>query len=246
MATDVELTSDEHAMLLRCETVLDYHFTDRRLLRSALVHASSSGTRLESNERLEFLGDAILGMVASEMLFQRFPQSSEGDLTEVKSKIVSRTACARVTRRIGLQRFMLLGKGIKRANKTPDSLLANVFESVIAAIYLDGGFNAVKEFVGRNLEPEIEETLAGSTERNFKSELQQYCQRVFSESPTYDLMREKGPDHNKMFAVVAVVGSRRFALAWGSNKKHAEQRAAANALAELDNSPPPYVGDLGS
>ncbi len=224
-----------------CEQTLQYSFIDRRLLQSALRHASLSGSRLESNERLEFLGDAFLGLITCEHLYTIFPERSEGELTELKSKLVSRPACARMTKRIGLNRFMQLGKGVRRGNVLPDSLMANVFESVIAAIYLDGGYPAGKEFVVRQLDAELAETLAGENEKNFKSALQEFCQKQFGESPTYQLMDAKGPDHNKMFSVAAVMGERQFCPAWGVNKKSAEQRAAGNALAELTGEPLPFV-----
>lgn len=224
-----------------CEQVLQYSFVDRRLLQAALRHASLTGSRLESNERLEFLGDAFLGLVTCEHLYTIFPERSEGELTELKSKLVSRSACARMTRRIGLNRFMQLGKGVKRGNILPDSLMANVFESVIAAIYLDGGYPAGKAFVLRQLDAELTETLAGEIEKNFKSTLQEYCQKQFGESPTYQVIASRGPDHNKLFSVAAILGTRRFPAAWGINKKAAEQRAAGNALAELTGEPLPFV-----
>ena len=224
-----------------CEQILQYSFIDRRLLQAALRHASLTGSRLESNERLEFLGDAFLGLITCEHLYTIFPERSEGDLTELKSKLVSRTACARMTRRIGLNRFMQLGKGVKRGNVLPDSLLANVFESVIAAIYLDGGYPAGKVFVVRQLDVELAETMSGDNEKNFKSTLQEYCQKRFGESPTYQLLESKGPDHNKLFSVAAIMGERRFCPAWGGNKKAAEQRAAGNAMAELTGEPLPFV-----
>jgi ribonuclease-3 len=235
-----EPSASDPKRLELCEQILGYTFVDRRLLQAALRHASLAGSRLDSNERLEFLGDAFLGLVTCEHLYTAFPQRSEGELTELKSKIVSRAACARMTRRLGLNRFMQLGKGVKRGNSLPDSLLANVFESVVAAIYLDSGFAAAREFVVRQVDAELAETIAGENERNFKSEFQEYCQKVHGSSPTYQLLAARGPDHNKQFSVAAILGTRQFTPAWGGNKKSAQQRAAGNALAELTGAPLPF------
>jgi ribonuclease-3 len=126
-----------------------------------------------------------------------------------------------------------LGKGVSRENAIPKSVLANAFESTIAAIYLDSGLEEAKAFIVRHLEKEVQAAVAGELERNHKSALQQHCQRQFGQSPQYELLSQEGPDHSKTFEVRAVVGQRRFESAIGSNKKIAEQRAAANALAEL-------------
>jgi ribonuclease-3 len=226
-----------------CESAIGYRFRDRALLRQALTHSSAARTRLESNERLEFLGDALLGAIVCERLFELFPDREEGELTRIKSVVVSRAGCARVTRKLDLQRFLLTGKGIVSQQRVPGSILAAVFEAVVAAIYLDGGFAAVREFVLREAREEITDAAISAIGVNYKSVLQQHAQRVTGETPGYIVLDEQGPDHSKCFKVSAVIGARSFPAAWGPSKKEAEQRAAQNAMAELDGQPAPHVAD---
>jgi ribonuclease-3 len=208
-------------------------FRDPGLLVSALTHASGAQHRLASNERLEFLGDAILGFLVCERLFRLFPDSLEGDLTRIKSVVVSRETCSRLSEQLGLADFLIVGKGLAVNRPVPSSVLSDLFESLVAAIYLDGGLEAVRPIVERLLEPEIEQVASGALGSNHKSLLQQWAQRDFGVTPTYEVLRESGPDHSKSFYVTAQIGSRRYAPAWGRNKKEAEQRAASNALLEL-------------
>jgi ribonuclease-3 len=189
------------------------------------------------------LGDAILGLVVCEQLFERFPNYQEGDLTKIKSAVVSRRSCARISRQLNLGDFLFLGKGMNAHAAIPANLLADVFESLVAAIYLDGGLEAVQEFILRYMLPEIEREAAGAQGSNFKSLLQQVSQRQFGATPRYDLLDEQGPDHHKCFKVAAVIGKRPYAAAWGRNKKEAEQKAAMNALAQISGDPVPFEAD---
>ena len=229
--------------LERCERRIDYTFRDKNLLFAALTHASGAQHRLASNERLEFLGDAILGAVVCEFLYRLYPDYLEGDLTKIKSVVVSRQTCAKISEALGLQEFLLVGKGMTTSPSIPPSLLADVFESLVAAIYLDGGDDASRGFIERFIGPEIELAAAGELGGNYKSLLQQLAQREVGSTPTYQLLDEKGPDHSKCFKVSAQIARQRFQAAWGRNKKEAEQRAARNALAELNNEPVPFPSD---
>jgi ribonuclease III len=229
--------------LARCERRIGYEFRDRSLLCAALTHASGAHHRLASNERLEFLGDAILGAVVCELLYCQYPDYLEGDLTKVKSVVVSRQTCAKISEALGLQEFLILGKGMSSHPSVPPSLLADVFESLAAAIYLDGGDAAARDFIQRFMGPEIELAAAGELGGNYKSLLQQMSQRENGSTPTYQLLDEKGPDHSKCFKISAQIGRSRFQPAWGRNKKEAEQRAARNALAELNGEPVPFPSD---
>jgi len=224
-----------------CEQRIGYTFRDRNLLLGALTHASSADSRLVSNERLEFLGDAILGAVVCEFLFHKFPQFLEGDLTRIKSVVVSRRSCARFSKEMGLEECLIVGKGMAANSEVPDSLMADVFASLAAAIYLDGGDQFAREFIFRYVAPEVERVESGELGGNYKSTLQQLAQRDFGTTPTYLLLNEKGPDHSKSFNVAAQIRSRQYHAAWGRNKKEAEQHAAHNALAELTDQPIPYV-----
>jgi ribonuclease-3 len=245
MNEDVLLASEPDAepALARCEERINYRFQNRKLLKSALTHASGADHRLGSNERLEFLGDAILGFVVCELLFTNFPEFLEGDLTKIKSVVVSRQTCAKISRSLGLQEFLIVGKGMAASQSVPPSLLADVFESLVAAIYLDGGEASARQFIERLLLPEIELTHNGDTGGNYKSQLQQLAQREFGSTPVYQLLDEKGPDHSKCFKISAQVGGQRYMAAWGRNKKEAEQRAACNALSELVGMAAPYPSD---
>jgi ribonuclease-3 len=238
----VSAPPDDHA-LAHCQRVLGYQFRDPGLLHAALTHASSADHRLASNERLEFLGDAILGAMVCDLLYRRYPSCLEGELTRIKSAVVSRRTCAKLSKRMGLDAFLILGKGMGAPDQSPDSVMGAVFESLIGAIYLDGGFGAVTDFLEPHLRPEIEEAADDQGDQNYKSGLQQAAQRRFGETPTYLLLDEKGPDHSKCFKVAAQIGGRRFAAAWGPNKKDAEQRAACNAMCQLANEPIPYLAD---
>lgn len=234
---------DDSASLTRCEEVLHYQFRDPTFLREALTHASSANHRLSSNERLEFLGDAILGAIVCESLFLRYPEYLEGELTRVKSVVVSRQTCAKISKHLALDNFLVMGKGMGSQEETPSSVLADVFESLVGAIFLDGGMEAAKTFILRHLEAEIDSTVDGQGGVNYKSQLQQVAQRQFGETPTYMLLDEKGPDHSKCFKISAQIGRLRYAPAWGRNKKDAEQRAAMNALGQLTGEVVPFESD---
>jgi ribonuclease-3 len=238
-----ELISTDNEILEECQRAIGYHFRQPDLLRAALTHTSGADTRLASNERLEFLGDAVLGLVTCEQLFFRFPDYQEGDLTKIKSVVVSRRTCARISRILNLGDYLFLGKGMHLHTAVPASLLADVYESVVGAIYLDGGLDAVKTFILKHLGPEIEHVAEGAHGGNFKSLLQQVAQREFGATPQYNLLDEKGPDHSKCFKIAAVIGRHTYAAAWGRNKKEAEQKAAMNALAQVNGDPIPYETD---
>lgn len=216
-----------------CQAILGYAFRDLGLLRSALTHASGADHRLASNERLEFLGDSILGMIVCEQLYRKYPEYLEGELTRIKSVVVSRRTCAKLSTRLGFEGFLVLGKGMGSQDRTPPSVLADVFESLVGAIFLDGGMEAAKLFIIRHLDPEIEETVGGAAGANYKSQLQHVAQRQFGKTPDYLLLDEKGPDHSKCFKVAAQINGQSYPSAWGKNKKDAEQHAAMNALGEI-------------
>lgn len=189
-------------------------------------------TRTESNERLEFLGDAVLGLIICEKLFRDHEDFQEGDMTKVKSAVVSRRMCAEVSDELGITDMLLLGKGIG-GRHLPPSLAAAVLESIIGAIYMDGGLAPAETFITQHMSAKIEAVIANQHSQNFKSILQQYAQRQWNSTPYYELLDEKGPDHSKAFEVCVVMDGRRFCSAWGNCKKESEQLAARSALLEL-------------
>lgn len=225
--------------LRQLEQLLDYRFSNPSLLREAVAHSSQADNRLASNERLEFLGDSVLAMVICKTLFERFPDYLEGDLTKIKSSLVARKTCAKLANRLGLTKFIEVGKGMTKTRAMTGSITAGTFEAIIAAIYLDGGFSAVSDFLLKMFGPLIEKADADEHQENFKSFLQQYVQRQFNLTPDYELLDEKGPDHNKCFETAVVIGERHFPSAWGMTKKDAEQKAAYHALVELGQIEPP-------
>jgi len=219
--------------LLRLEQILGYQFTDQAILAKAFTHSSSVDSRLDSNERLEFLGDAILGIVICQKLFEMFLEYPEGELTKMKSMLVSRGTCAQVARRLGLPKFLIVGKGMASHKSFPTSLAAGLLEAVIAAVYIDCGFDAARDFILNNFATFLDQIDSEEAHGNYKSLLQQHAQERFSAPPVYVLLDEKGPDHNKCFESEVVIDQRHFPSAWGANKKEAEQKAAYNALVEL-------------
>jgi len=219
--------------LRQVEQIIDYRFSDSSLLTRALTHSSTVSDRLLSNERLEFLGDAILALVICQALFERFTDYLEGDLTKMKSMLVSREACARISRQMGLQKFLKIGKGMIASRALSGSLAAGVLEAIIGAMYIDGGLDAARSFILRTFGSLIDQAEGEQAQGNFKSLLQQYAQEQFNAVPVYVLLDEQGPDHDKCFELEVVVGERHFPSAWGTNKKEAEQKAAFNALVEL-------------
>lgn len=243
--TKIELTSSQLESVNRCENYLEYEFADKRLLFHAITHASIAHSRLLSYERLEFLGDSILGFVVCELLFQEHSEWLEGDLTKIKSNVVSRQSCAEIGRRLNLDKCLVVGKGVGSQGSIPKSLLANAFESIVAAIYLDGGMTAAKSFLLPLMDTQVSAAIQGHLEINYKSELQQYAQKRFGQPPRYQLLSDRGPDHDKWFQVAAQVEKRTYEPAWGQNKKEAEQRAAANALAAIDGEEPKFTDEPG-
>lgn len=219
--------------LARAQQIIDYPFKDLSVLVKTLTHASVADSRLRSNERLEFLGDSILGMVVCEELYHRFPKYLEGELTKLKSVVVSRKTCALIADKIGLTQLLFLGKGMSGREAMPTSLRAAVFEAMIAGIFLDGGFERARAFIIEHTSYFIDQAAKSEHQDNHKSLLQQYAQKNLSATPQYEQLDEQGPDHSKCFEVCVTVNGHRFASAWGPSKKEAEQQAAMNAMAEL-------------
>ena len=232
--------------LERCQEIIGYKYKNPEFLLEALTHASCSKETGKNNERLEFLGDAILGMVISDYLFTNFPEGREGDMTQIKSFVVSRSTLARYARRIGLRECIQLGKGIASKTRLPDSVYANTFEAIFASIYLDGGIEAIREVIIRLLSSEVQAVIAKTHQPNFKSVLQQYTQRVMHTTPIYSVVEENGPDHGKIFTVIAKIKSKAFSPGKGFTKKEAEQNAAKKPLAELDIDPHDYDNGSGN
>lgn len=223
------ITLDDQ-VLNDAQRIIGYEFKDRNLLIVALTHASVADNRLVSNERLEFLGDAVLGLITCNYLYDKFPGLLEGELTKIKSLVVSRGTCAKIASELGLDKLLAMGKGMK---SRPLSLSAAVLESVAGAIYVESGLERACEFLMPLLVPHIERAALSGHQQNFKSVLQQHAQRQLNAQPEYLLLNEHGPDHEKSFEIAVQIGGRRFTPSWARSKKQAEQMAARGALEEL-------------
>lgn len=216
------------------EEVLGHRFANRELLERALRHASwrnehGDAASNEDNERLEFLGDAVLDLVVGHRLMVRYPDLREGQLSVTRAQVVSEAGLSEVAQTLGLGAWLLLGKGEDRSGgRDKASVLADAFEAVVAAVYLDGGFTAAWELVGRLLNHRIE-SVEFKGFYDFKTRLQELTQARLKATPTYQVVEETGPDHDKRFEVVVVIGDRQWGHAVGRSKKEAEQMAAANA-----------------
>jgi ribonuclease-3 len=219
--------------IAKCEQLIGYEFVNKRLLAAALTHASGALARLQSNERLEFLGDSVLGFVVCDVLYRRFPEALEGELTRIKSTLVSRHACLAWAQAWDLQSVLQVGRGITQRGVLPQSILADMFEAIVGAVYLDAGIEKTHQI----LEPLILSGIDEFTKRDqlldAKSTLQQHCQKQGLGTPVYIVLEEVGPDHEKSFLVAAQIGKRRFAPSWGKTKKEAEQLAAHDAINSL-------------
>jgi ribonuclease-3 len=216
-----------------------YRFADPSLLLRALTHRSHAHEdptgASRDNESLEFLGDSVLGFVIADTLYRQFPQLDEGQQSKIKSSLVSTTTLARLARRLGLGDHLVLGRGEeKTGGRRKPALLADGFEAVIAAVYLDGGIEAARAFVHRHFAPELEEVRSPKFwEHDYKSWLQEFVQGRELPLPEYVVVAETGPDHRKLFEVEVIVDGRAAGRATGRSKKEAEQQAARQALEEL-------------
>ncbi len=219
---------------------IGHAFKDTELLERALTHKSYANENKVPyhNERMEFLGDAVLGLVISEYLMKIYPDSTEGDLSRVRAAVVSEPALAAVSRKIGLGDYLLLGKGEDQTGgRNKDSLLADCLEALIAAVYLDAGKDAAESLIIRFFEEVIRKTGASGGSLDYKTELQERCQEQLKQLPEYRIVSETGPDHQKQFEMEVWIKGQLAGRGIGKSKKEAEQRAAREALAMLSEKP---------
>lgn len=223
-------------MIRELEDVIGYRFQNISLLQNALAHSSYANERwhnsLMSNERLEFLGDSILGMVVAEYLYRTFPERPEGELTRIRADLVCEKTLAAVAAHIGLGKHLLLGHGEEQGGgRTRSSILADAVESVIAASYLDGGFAAAKGIIDRLILCDVPEKKPHNMD--YKTALQELIQQKKNQTLSYELLGESGPDHEKSFRVEVSLNGSVVGIGTGSSKKRAEQDAARAAIEKL-------------
>ncbi|MBN2467767.1 MAG: ribonuclease III [Deltaproteobacteria bacterium] len=234
----LSIDSTRLRQLWELEDIVSYRFRDWKLLDQALTHKSYAHEVLNDNgnhyERMEFLGDAILDAVISDVLLTKFPDADEGDLSKCRSSLVNKRRLARLARRFNLGAFLLLGKGEEQSNgREKPSILACVYESLVGAIYLDGGYRAISKVVRLHFEPLVAPAMKKETYRDFKSRLQEYVQGALKTVPHYILAGESGPPHDKEFEVHIQINGQAYGTGRGKNKKEAQQRAAAATLKQL-------------
>lgn len=227
-------------LISAAQLCINHEFSQVKLLRTALTHSSYANEQEEScehNERLEFLGDAVLELVISEEAYKRFPTVHEGQLTGVRSLLVKEKSLAELARSIGLERFIFLGRGEDaQGGRERDSLLADTMEAVFGAVFLDGGFEAAKEVILSAFADRWPEITEGPAAKDYKSRLQEATQHILKDRPTYVLSGSSGPEHEKVFEVTATLPDGRTFVAEGPSVKKAEQTAAKLALETLEGS----------
>lgn len=219
----------------KIEERIGYRFRNASLLEQAFVHKSFLNEHIGlvkgSNERLEFLGDSVLGLMISEFLYQKFPELPEGSLSELRARLVESRALQLYIEKLNISNFLIVGRGESREERK-GSLIADLFEAIVGAIYLDGGFDAVKTFLFGLFLDEIESTV-GTPSRNWKTELQDYVQKNFSTKPIYRVVHEEGPDHAKVFHVRVSIQNEDYGFGVGNSKKQAETNAAKEAITKV-------------
>ena len=219
------------------DQILGYTFKEEKIIQTALTHSSYShefkDDKLEHNERLEFLGDQVFGLLVSEFLYKKYPDIEEGNLSHLRAHLVEAPSCAQYAIALGLHNFVKLGKGEARnQGKGRESLLADLFEAVLGALFLDGGFDAAYLFFEAKLVPLLEEHLKNPP-LNYKAELQKLCQKEHKTHPIYKVLEESGPEHSKLFTIGVYRQDTLLGLGSGNSKKQAEMQAAKIALESM-------------
>jgi ribonuclease-3 len=230
----------------QAELALNLIFADKALLQRALTHRSYINENpdypLEDNERLEFLGDAILDFITGEYLYHHFPEMPEGYLTNLRSALVRTETLAEFAANLNLGDFLFLGKGEEEGGgRRRKAILCDAFEAVIGALYLEQGLEPTRQFIQKMIEPALQEILNADSQKDAKSLLQEVAQSAFQLTPTYRTIKEEGPDHAKKFTVEALIGPRSYGTGCGFSKQAAAQAAAEQALLNLQNKLKPLV-----
>lgn len=225
--------------MIKLEQAIGYRFKNRLLLEEALTHSSYANERKQeqakNNERLEFLGDAVLSVVVSDFLFKTHTQLPEGELTKLRAKVVCEQALSDCARKIDLGGYLILGRGEEMTGgRKRASILADAFEALIAAIYLDSGVDVARPFILSHIEPLIEQVASGKMIHDYKTHLQEIVQTKRDQHVAYELVRSEGPDHNKTFHMQVCLNDEIIGTGSGHSKKEAEQAAAKEAVSFLN------------
>lgn len=219
------------------ELKLGYTFKDRSLLALAFVHRSFVNENREMtqhNERLEFLGDSVLGMLIAEYLYRYLPSTPEGELSYLRSRLVEANSCIEYVQKLDVEKYVLLGKGEQlNSGRGRDSILADLLEAIIGAIFIDGGLEAAQKFLFKNFSRDIDGILKTPIQ-NWKAQLQDFCQKTYQETPVYKVLSETGPDHSKTFSISVIINNDEVGMGVGPSKKEAQQEAAKDALSKIN------------
>ncbi len=223
----------------KLETNIGVEFNDKSLLEKALTHRSYLNEHRnipENNERLEFLGDAVLELIVSDFLYTTYPDRPEGDLTSFRSALVKTDSLASSARDLGIGQYLHMSRGEEDSGgREKDYLLANTFEAILGAIYLDHGYDTCKDFVSKTLFPKIGEIVEYRLDIDSKTKMQELAQSVFKLTPTYEVVKEEGPDHNKIFTVVVKLDEEIVGEGEGASKQKAEEKAASEGIKYIEN-----------
>ncbi len=220
------------------EERINYVFSDKTTILTALTHSSyaneKKAKKLKYNERIEFLGDSVLSLTISEHLYRKYPDLPEGELTVTRSKIVCETSLSKCAADIGLGELLLLGKGEELSGgRSKSSILSDAYEALIGAIYIDGGFDTAKNFILKNMDEVIKNSMQGKLFYDYKTQLQEKIQQKGEQQIVYEVVDEKGPDHNKTFITQVKINNVVCGQGSGRSKKESEQNAAKDALDKL-------------
>lgn len=219
------------------EKIIGYTFREKRLIENAFTHRSyineNRAPGREHNERLEFLGDAVLELVVTEFLYAMYPDKPEGDLTAYRAALVNTVSISDAATKLGMNEYLLLSRGEARdTGRARGIILANAFEAMIGALYLDGGYDVAKKFIGANLFHKVHDVVEHRLWQDAKSRLQELAQEKIGATPSYEIINQSGPDHNKTFVVAVIVAGKRMGVGDGRSKQDAEQNAAEKALTQ--------------
>lgn len=234
----MEISSARKKLLRTLQKAINYRFKSLNLLEQGLCHKSycheKGAVGLEHNERLEFLGDAVLDLVIGHLIMERYPDYTEGELTRLRASVVNKARLAKIAQEIDLGTYLLLGRGEElTGGRQKNSILASSLEALLAAVYLDGGYQKAFAVISALFLPHLEAAVAGQEYFDFKTKLQEFSQEAFKATPRYQLAKEIGPDHDKIFGVKVLIQDKVIGMGAGKSKKEAEQRAAQKSLQKL-------------
>jgi len=226
--------------LKELQAALGVEFNDMKMLNQSLTHSSyayelNGNNGVSQNERLEFLGDVVLSLIVSEYIYKKYPHYMEGDLAKIRAKVVSRPILAKISKYLNLGNYLLLGKGEEMTNgRTRHSILADTFEAVIGAIYLDLGLEISRSFILKQIEEEIEKITDNVHVQDYKTDFQEFTQRKFKLLPVYKIIKKEGPEHRRTFEIAVMVKGKIWGIGRGGSKKQAQQKAAFFALQQVE------------